>query len=159
MAVLAPVLGTAAAAGADAALLDQGRDWHPTTAVLTQDAAADGTAVATGVDAGRSEALVRWTAPDGSVHTAVTQVAPGTRAGSKTVIWTDARGRLQSRPPSLASAQLQGDLAGACVVGGVCLALLGGRHVVVRLTLDRHRAHEWEREWAEVEPHWRSGRP
>lgn len=157
-AVLAPAAGAAVAIGVDEALLRHGQEWHRTTAVLTQDAAAADGITATGVDASRAQARVRWTGPDRAVHTAVTQVAIGAKAGSATVVWTDAQGRLRSQPPSALQAQTQGDLAGASAAAGVVVLLVGGSRIVVRLTIDRRRAQDWERAWAEVEPRWSHGR-
>lgn len=156
--VLAPAAGAVAAVSVEDALLQHGQDWHRTSAVLTEDAAPADAAMTTGVDAAHVQATVRWTAPDDSVHTAVTQVAPGAKAGAATTIWTDAQGRLRSQPPSAAQAQAQGDLAGGCVAAGVVVLLIGGNRVIVRTTLDRRRAQDWERAWAEVEPRWSHGR-
>ncbi|WP_443729332.1 Rv1733c family protein [Streptantibioticus rubrisoli] len=153
MTALAPLAGATLAGNVGAQLLRDQQGWHRTTAVLTENAAYTETAVAAG-DTGRAEAMVRWTAPDHSVRTAMALVPTGTRAGATTAVWTDAAGRLRHQPMTAHQAEVLGDLAGACAAAGVCLVLVGGRRVVVRVVLDRYRARAWERAWAEVEPRW-----
>lgn len=154
-AVLAPLAGLTAASAAAAMLAHQQQGWHRTSAVLTADASF----VATGAmaETGQTEAPVRWSAPDRSVHTAVTQVQPGTRAGTATTAWIDANGRLRHPPMSPGDMTVLADLGGACAATGVCLLAAGTRRVIVRVELERHRARVWEREWAEVEPRWTRG--
>ena len=153
MAVLAPLAGAVVAGNTDAQLLSEQQGWHRTPAVLTGDAATD-TAVAAGADATRAEAMVRWTAPDHSVRTAMALVPSGTKAGDTTMVWTDSGGRIRHQPMTPHQAEVLGDLAGACAASGVCVLLVGGRRVIVRVGLDPYRARAWERAWAEVEPRW-----
>ncbi|WP_443072639.1 Rv1733c family protein [Streptomyces sp. RPT161] len=151
---LAPLAGAVLAGNVDAELLHEQQGWHRTAAVLTENAAATETGVAVGEDTARADALVRWTAPDHSVRTAMAQVPAGAKAGDTAVVWTDAGGRLRHQPMTPHQAEVLGDLAGACAAAGVCVLLVGGRRVVVRVGLDRYRARAWERAWAEVEPRW-----
>ncbi|TKA09454.1 Rv1733c family protein [Actinacidiphila oryziradicis] len=148
MAVGVPLAGALSAAGVGHALLSQRQNRHRTSAVLTEDAehVVSGAYVL-------ARATVRWTASNGTVRTAKTQVTSGSKAGTKTVIWTDGQGRLTDEPPTSGQAYAQSVLAGALAAGSVTVLLLGGREVL-RLRLDRDRTAEWEREWAQIGPEW-----
>ncbi|WP_328690302.1 hypothetical protein OHA74_14135 [Streptomyces phaeochromogenes] len=145
----APMAGAATAWGVQDVLSQQRQDRHPAAAVLTEGAPA-GPVYAGG---GQLRAAVRWTAPDGSVRTGDAQVDAGLKEGVRTTVWTDDRGGLTGRPPTPAEAETRADLAGAlAAVGAGVLLLAGGR--TLRWRLDRGRAAEWEREWAQVGPQW-----
>ncbi|QOV34029.1 hypothetical protein IM697_28145 [Streptomyces ferrugineus] len=101
----------------------------------------------------RAKAEVRWTAPDGSVHTDETLVASGQKAGGKIVLWTDEQGALTPAPPSRTEAAAQAGLLGAAAA----LAAAGvafGAGGAARWVLDRHRIGQWGREWDLIGPRW-----
>jgi hypothetical protein len=123
-------------------------------AVLTADAAHALPAPVSEDGGGSVWAPVRWTAPDGTGRTGRAEVEPGYRAGTAVTVWTDAGGRLVSRPPGGAEARFQIVMAGITVgAAGAGLALLGG--ALVRGRMLRRRLEEWEAEWRRVEPSWR----
>ncbi|MDT0545024.1 Rv1733c family protein [Streptomyces lonegramiae] len=154
MAVGGTTAGMVTSAAVERPLLAERAQHHPVPARLLENAPAVAQA-ADGGKFGRVPATVRWRAPDGSVHTGVARVREGRPAGSRTVVWTDARGRLVSEPLTQREAETRAALTGATAATGVCLVTLAGRRTV-RWRLDRHRAAEWERAWAEVEPRWSS---
>jgi hypothetical protein len=96
-----------------------------------------------------------WTAPDGTVHSGLIQVAAGTPAGTAVRVWTDARGDPVAAPDR-ARAATDATVAGAGAATGTAL-LLAAAWLVLRRTLDRRRLAAWRDGWAEVEPRW-SGR-
>ncbi|WP_329267801.1 Rv1733c family protein [Streptomyces sp. NBC_01451] len=125
---------------------------QPVQAVLTEDGARSATA-AEGVGGDRTWATVRWSGPDGTVRTGVTEVGPGGRAGSTTTVWLDDEGRLMPAPPSADQAELEGAVLGALAAAGAGAAVvLVGRGGCARL--DRRRLDQWETEWARVGPRW-----
>ncbi|WP_349345301.1 Rv1733c family protein [Streptomyces rapamycinicus] len=151
MAVGGPVAGVAAGTAVDASLRQERADRHRVPAVLKEDApvaqpAADGSAT------GQVRAIVRWTGPDGAVHTGTARVHDGSKAGTATEIWTDDRGRMVQRPPTPSRSPPARCSPGrpAAGVGAVSLAGRG----VARWRLDRARTREWGRAWAEVGPRW-----
>lgn len=148
MAVGTPLAGTLSAVAVGSGLLHQRQERHRTSAVLTGNAAKP----EPGMYA-RTWATVQWTASDGSLRTARAPIGVGSRAGARTVIWTDGQGRLVGEPPGPGQALAESALAGALAAGGVALLLLGGR-LIVRRQLDRRRAAQWERAWARTGPQW-----
>lgn len=149
MAAGAPAAGVCTAWSVQDALLQQRHDRHTASAVLTGAAPA-----VFAYDADGSErATVRWTAPDGSVHTGTATVRAGLPKGSTVTVWLDGRGGLTAEPAAADAAAVEGALAGGTAAGGVCVLLLGGVRLV-RWRLDRRRAEEWEREWARIGPQW-----
>lgn len=154
MAVGGTAAGVATSAAVEQPLLAERAERHPVSARLLENAPAVPQA-ADGGKAGRVPATVRWKAPDGSVHTGVARVREGQSAGTATVVWTDTHGRLVAEPLTQREAETRAALTGATAATGVCLATLAGQRTV-RWRLDRRRAAEWERAWAEVEPRWSS---
>lgn len=154
MAVGGTTAGVVTAAAVEQPLLAQRAERHSVPARLLEDAPA-ATPRADGSRADRVPATVRWKAPDGTVHTGVAQVREGRAAGASTVVWIDARGRLVHEPLTQQEVESRAALTGATAATGVCLVTLAGRRVV-RWRLDRGRAAQWERAWAEVEPRWSS---
>ncbi|GAA2335744.1 Rv1733c family protein [Streptomyces cuspidosporus] len=154
MAVGGTAAGVATADAVEQPLLVERAERHQVPARLLEDAPATQPS-ADGSRAGRVPAEVRWKAPDGSVRTGTAQVPEGHAAGTATVVWTDGHGRLVPEPLTPREAETRAALTGATAAAGVGLVTLAGRRVV-RWRLDRHRAEEWERAWAEVEPRWSS---
>ncbi|WP_203731824.1 hypothetical protein [Streptomyces sp. SID12501] len=153
MAVGMPLAGALCSVRVGSVLFQQRQEWHRTSAVLTEDAGDPGPGTYA-----RTWAVVRWTASDGSVRTAGVRVGAGSGAGTRTVIWTDGRGRLVSAPLTPGQAVALSAFAGMLSASGVALLLLAGRQAV-RMGLDRHRAGRWEREWALTGPRWSGSRP
>jgi hypothetical protein len=93
-----------------------------------------------------SSVPARWQGPTGVWHTGQIFAAPGTRAGTRVTIWTDASGHLSDTPMSPRQATAQADLAAGIAVLVWALILLStgmiGRHL-----LDRRRLAAWETEW------------
>ncbi|MFC9927488.1 hypothetical protein [Streptomyces sp. NPDC127190] len=98
-------------------------------------------------------ATMRWTAPDGSVHTGRIQVEAGTRDGTTLTVWTDPRGRLTDRPTTATEAALRAALAGA-LVGASAAAVPFAGGLLLRGRLERRRMAAWDTEWARLGPQW-----
>ncbi len=143
-----PLAGVLAGMHVDNQLQHQREERQRTTAVLAEDA--------TSWQAGRYvrfQATVRWTAPDGTEHTAKADVVPNSKAGSTTRIWTNQKGELTGEPPTENQAASAAALTGVLTMGGAGAVVLGARWIVQQ-GLDRHRAVAWEQEWARVGPQW-----
>ncbi|MFD6556169.1 hypothetical protein [Streptomyces sp. NPDC058398] len=98
-------------------------------------------------------ATVRWNAPDGTPHVGSALVESGHKAGSHVVIWTDARGRPTTAPPTTSAAATEATLLGvaaAVALGG----LVFGAGGLARWRLDQRRYRRWEREWERLGPQW-----
>ncbi|MET7935590.1 hypothetical protein [Streptomyces sp. NPDC005322] len=152
MAVGGPVAGVAAGTAVDEALRQERVDRHRVPGVLKEDAPTT-TPAADGATTARVSAIVRWTGPDGAVHTGTARVQEGKKAGDATVVWTDGRGRPVQQPPTAEQIATRSVLAGASAAAGVGAVSLAGRGIV-RWRLDRSRTQEWGRAWAEVGPRW-----
>jgi hypothetical protein len=101
----------------------------------------------------RVVAKLRWTTPDGSVHTGKTLVGAGKKAGTDIEVWTDAQDELTTAPPSRDEATVEAGLLGAAAAltaSGFAFGIGG----LARLPLDRRRVDQWGREWDLVGPQW-----
>lgn len=98
-------------------------------------------------------AVVRWTDPGGLPHTATVSVPADTRAGEKTYLWLDSRGRSVTPPVDGAAVWQHSVSLGVCSAGGAAAVVLGA-HWAVRRTAMRRRLAEWEEDWARTEPRW-----
>ncbi|MFI7317072.1 hypothetical protein [Streptomyces venezuelae] len=101
---------------------------------------------------------VRWTDRDGTVHTTEARVVAGTRKGSSTDIWLDARGHATTAPKT-EDAQWTTAIATGSGVAFAIWAVSGASWLTVRVVADRRRMAEWERAWAGIEPRWSGNRP
>ncbi|MQY36595.1 hypothetical protein SRB17_45970 [Streptomyces sp. RB17] len=129
--------GTLAAQVTDAAFAARTAPVHAVSAVLTDDAAKTPVTVG-GHDAGRVWAAVRWTEPDGSVHTGRAQIFPGAPAGTQVSVWSDRAGHPVSAPVTGTAATLEAALTGALVAVPAGAALWAvGRAVRSRLVGQR----------------------
>lgn len=142
-------LGSGLAAGnaVESGLARQRAEWHPVSALLTENAPRP---------AGSERVWVKvgWTADNGTEHTGQARVVPGSVAGSAVTVWTDREGFLVGRPASPSQAQLRASMVGVLVgVSAAALPWGGGRFV--RGRLHRRRLEEWDAAWARVEPQWR----
>ncbi|MGC8918012.1 hypothetical protein AB7952_02120 [Streptomyces sp. PG2] len=70
----------------------------------------------------RYPAAVRYTAADGSVRTATTEVEPGLAAGERVRVWTDAAGEVVKPPPG--EKEIRSRAVGAGISAGVGVPLL-----------------------------------
>lgn len=124
----------------------------PTSAVLLEDAV-----VLTGPQGERAPVQVpaSWTGPTGTPHTGtITAIVSGS-AGSTVQVWLDPDGRVVDRPAQPIAAVL----LGAAVAGGLLAlggAFLYGLWSALRSFTAAANGRWWEREWARVEPDWRS---
>ncbi|WP_037890862.1 Rv1733c family protein [Streptomyces viridochromogenes] len=128
-------------------------EWRPVVALLTERA--PGTADSrSGTASGEHVwAKVRWYAPDGSPHTGQARVRPGSGVGTPVTVWTDAQGRLVTRPATESEARSRAALVGG--LAGVCagfVPFVAGR--AVRRRLESRRIDQWGHEWARVGPLW-----
>ncbi|MEU5095643.1 hypothetical protein [Streptomyces sp. NPDC020996] len=150
IAVGGAVAGLVTAGAAGDVLAQQRAERHSTRAVLLADTPGDSSA---GVTAERVPARVRWTTADGATRTGRTLVDAGQKAGSRVVVWLDARDALTTRPPGPTEARLEAGLLG----GAAGLAVAGavfGAGALARWRLDRRRFEEWGKEWDLVGPTW-----
>ncbi|MCP9207656.1 Rv1733c family protein [Streptomyces sp. NEAU-Y11] len=152
MVVGGPAAGVLAGSAVDETLRQERAERYRVPAVLLEHAPA-APPTGDGTDTDQVRTNVRWTAPDGAVQTGSALVHEGRRAGTTTPVWVDGRGRLVPAPPTEEQVATRASLAGASAAAGVAAVALAGRGVV-RWRLDRGRAREWERAWAEVEPRW-----
>ncbi|MFJ7149193.1 hypothetical protein ACIQVT_13485 [Streptomyces sp. NPDC100445] len=153
LAVAAGVLGgLVAAQTSESVFAARQARLHTVSAVFTDDTART-PAAGTGYDDGRVWASVRWTDPDGSVHTDRTKVLPGRPAGTPVTVWTNQADRIVPAPVTGAGADLQAALTGALVAPSAGAAVWGVGWVV-RSRLIRRRMAEWDEEWKQIGPRW-----
>ncbi|GHA00675.1 hypothetical protein ACFOOM_12775 [Streptomyces echinoruber] len=144
--------GVAAFRSVEHELARERHEWRQVVARLTDRA--PGTAASVrNPDAPRVWAQVRWRGPDGSPHTGQVRVRPGSAAGTPVTLWTDAHGRLVTRPATVSEARLRALLVGGLVgVTAASLPYAAGRFARVRL--ERRRLRRWDMEWARFGPLW-----
>ncbi|MFB8775144.1 Rv1733c family protein [Streptomyces broussonetiae] len=148
--VVGVLVGLAATHTVERQLARERDEWRPTTAHLAE-------AVPGGHrEAGAGERVwseVRWTGPDGVVHTGQVRVRPGSPEGAPVTVWTDRRGRLVTEPATEVQARvnsaLVGGLAGLSAAAVPCLA---GR--ALRCRLEQARLDRWDTDWARFDPLW-----
>lgn len=98
-------------------------------------------------------ATVRWTAPDGAVHTDRALMPSSASAGTRVRVWTDRQGRQTSAPLASSAVAAQAASTGVLAAAGAAGAVLVGT-LAVRATLDRRRMRQWAEEWERANP-WR----
>ncbi|MGW7373357.1 Rv1733c family protein [Streptomyces venezuelae] len=101
---------------------------------------------------------VRWTDREGTVHMTEARVEAGTRKGSTTDIWLNAREHATTAPKT-EDAQWTTAIATGSGVAFAIWAVSGASWVTVRVVADRRRMAEWERAWAHIEPRWSGNDP
>ncbi|MGW0080360.1 Rv1733c family protein [Streptomyces sp. NPDC003393] len=144
------IVWTVTARAADEEFGWQRTDRHEVSAVLLTDAPRS---TAPGTDTYRTQAKVRWTATDGTAHTARTLVPAGLRAGTPVIVWQDGRGALTTEPTGPTEARAEAVLFGA----GAALAFSGltfATGALARWWLDQRRYDQWGAEWDTVGPRW-----
>jgi hypothetical protein len=91
----------------------------------------------------------------GAVRTGNITAPTGGHAGAKVPIWLNGNGDLVPAPLTPADATAVGILTGFLVWLGAT-ALLVGLYLGGRSILDRRRAEQWDRDWANVAGQWTS---
>jgi hypothetical protein len=97
--------------------------------------------------------VLRWTAPDHSVHTTTVSVDLEVWQQGRILLWTDRSGRLVPPPLDSATATTHSVLAGTAAATSAGGLLLITRQVLM-WRLMRRRLESWEREWARVGQDW-----
>ena len=100
---------------------------------------------------------VRWTSPDGTVHSGKITGPANAVTGNVIRVWTDSHSRLAHRPVS--HADIMSRVIRTAIAAPLAIALLLillSR--AIALALDRHRLARWGTDWSAVEPQW-TGRP
>ena len=156
LAVLGGVLaGLVTGVAADRSFDEQRAERHEVVAgVVKGTQGSDGKATdRVTADDGRAWATVRWTAADGTVHTARAKVASGTAAGARVTLWVDSKGTPATQPLEPAEALLEASLLGALAsvaTGGLVWAgAIGARGY-----LNRRRMAQWDAEWQRIDTWW-----
>ncbi|MCQ4083604.1 hypothetical protein NGB36_24140 [Streptomyces sp. RB6PN25] len=105
-----------------------------------------------GQDTVRS-AVVRWTAPDGTVRTGTIHIVLPRQSGDRVPVWIDTRGVLTGRPMDRSTATTNAVAAGLGVAAGVASFACGMRQLLGWRIL-RRRLADWERAWARLGQDW-----
>jgi len=100
-----------------------------------------------------SQALARWTAPDGKVITDEIPVAFGAAAGTTVRLWATSDGQLTDPPLQDSQVADDGLLAGTVTVMTLA-TLLAITGVLARRALDKRRMAAWDAEWRATGPSW-----
>jgi hypothetical protein len=103
-----------------------------------------------------SQALARWTAPDGSKHSGTVTAPLNTPIGSTVLTWVNQSGD-QVTPLLPDQAAFRSDIAAIVAVSaaGIAALLLG---IAVHCALDRRRLAAWDAEWLATGPRWTTRR-
>ena len=146
---VATAAGTSARQRAD----DEAATRTEVPAVLLADAVA-----ATGAEAaaGSVRTPATWHSPDGSRREGLVPTAAGSGVGKTITIWVDRDGN-RARPPLDTAGVVSAAISTGMMTFLVLAALAVSGHLLVCRALERHRARQWDRAWAAVEPRW-SGR-
>ncbi|MET8826913.1 hypothetical protein ABZX40_04685 [Streptomyces sp. NPDC004610] len=147
--LVAALAGLVTARSVGDALARERVDWRPIPAVLTEPAPG----VSSRAVGELVWARVTWTGPDGSARTGQARVAPGSRKGGETTVWTDPTGRLVAEPATAAEAKVRSFLVGGLtgVVAAVVPFVAGS---AVRGRLERRRLDRWDADWARFDALW-----
>lgn len=152
--VLAGVLaGTTSARGVESGLARERAEWRPAVALVTEKAPGTPARNGDGTAGERVWARVGWAAPDGSLHTGRTRVAPGSPVGTRVTVWNDLDGHLVTRPATAAQARLRAVLLG-CLLGVSAAVVPCAAGRLLRGRLERRRMARWDTEWARLGPIW-----
>jgi hypothetical protein len=122
---------------------------HPITARLVSDAPVGGDRP-TGQT--RPRAPVQWSDHLG-VHITLASVEAWERKGSTATVWLDSRGNVVPAPVPPDRAATAGTGVGLATATGVAV-IMASAWKGVRMSLDRRRFAQWDREWELVEPRW-----
>jgi hypothetical protein len=125
--------------------------WRQVPALLTATAPSPADTGYAGGDL--SQVRAKWTAPDGAGRAGEILADPGSRAGSKVLLWVNSAGT-PTGPPLLGH-QVGEQAALAAVVAAAMLGLvLVGAGWVARRALDARRMAAWDAEWRVTGPRW-----
>ncbi|WP_037914852.1 Rv1733c family protein [Actinacidiphila yeochonensis] len=161
---LTPLLGWWAGQSADRALRQTVRAQHAQRALVpaTVESGAKGVVVARTAEGARNDPraglsghgdVLRWTAPNGSTHTAAvsSDLEVWQRGGVR--LWVDRRGDLVPVPLDPVTADTRAVLTGTAAASTVAGLIVITRQVAM-WRLMRRRMASWEREWARVGQNW-----
>ena len=128
----------------------------PVTAAVLQPDAAPAALLDPADTAMTASRLVRYSAPDGSVHTTTLPVAIGSPDETTMQLWVDRRGAVGEPPSSPNVARNVGIVLAIAwtVMAWTVIALVA---ITFRTRIDETDSEQWDREWARGEPLW-SGR-
>lgn len=101
----------------------------------------------------RTRVTARWAGPDGRAHTGTVSVHREVSPGSRFLLWTDAQGRLTTRPMSARTAASHSLLAGLAAGAFAAGSVEAGRRLTVRVLM-RRRFARWDEEWDRIGPDW-----
>ncbi|MHB1595759.1 MAG: Rv1733c family protein [Streptosporangiaceae bacterium] len=98
-------------------------------------------------------ARARWVAPDGTPHSGLVPIPPGTRAGTSVPVWIGPSGQLADAPLTSAKVSLRSRIATVLgpVVFGLLLLCAGA---VAGFALNRKRLSDWQADWRITAPRW-----
>ncbi|MFF4834165.1 hypothetical protein [Streptomyces sp. NPDC001315] len=152
--VLAGVLaGLTATRSVEDGLAREREEWRPAVARLTDKAPGTATAHSGTASGDQVWGKASWTAVDGTAHSGLVRVRPGSAVGTPVVVWTDRQGRLVTRPATPAEAQLRSSLVGGLAgVSTAAVPFIAGR--ALRARLERGRMDQWDTDWARFDPLW-----
>jgi hypothetical protein len=98
-----------------------------------------------------------WTAPDGTPRAGQVMAEPGSKAGSRILIWVNSSGRPTGQP--LADHQVaEQALLAAVVTVGLLAMVLAAAGALARRLLDARRLAAWDEEWRVTGPRWSTHR-
>ena len=103
----------------------------------------------------RVRAPAVWRLPDGTSREGKVLTAPLTPAGTAVRVWVDRSGNLTRAPLDRAGISTSAYLTGALLLVGLPLATWA-LYAFLSFLLDAQRERRWERDWATVEPDWKS---
>ena len=150
----APLILIAAGSWAHAGDLREQRaeqSWHQVPAVLLQPAPREAafrhwSSVTYWVRA-------RWTPPGRPARTGEVPAPPGSRAGSRVLVWADRSGPVAGVPLARDQITARVIAAGILALAFLAAVVLGLARAARRL-LDRRRLAAWEAAWTSIGPQW-----
>ncbi|MET8451192.1 hypothetical protein [Streptomyces sp. NPDC005209] len=102
----------------------------------------------------RTRVLADWTGPDGTrQHGPVLSGLKSPHKGDHFVVWTDAHGRIATRPLDSATATTHAVLAGFGAAALTTGAVEGGRRLIL-WRMVRRRYARWDQAWDRAGPDW-----
>jgi hypothetical protein len=126
-------------------------DWRQVPAVLTATAPSPAN---TGYAGGAlSQVRATWTAPDGARRAGEVLADPGSRAGSKVLLWVNSAGT-PTGPPLLGHQVGEQAVLAAVVAAALLGMVLVCAGWVARRVLDGRRMAAWDAEWRVNGPRW-----
>jgi hypothetical protein len=150
---LVPLLGWRAGQSVDRTLQGLVRTQHAERTLVTATVMPTNGHGARAQGSAAADDVLRWTAPDHTVHTETVSAELEVWSGSKVMLWTDRHGTLVPPPLDRATAATHSVLAGiaaAMAAGGALLIC----HSILMWRLMVRRIDFWEREWARVGQDW-----